>query len=506
MTVESRYQADIAILGAGFGGSLMALLIKQLGLKPLLIERGAHPRFALGESATPLADLVLSDLARRYDLPRVAPLAEYGSWQRAYPNLVCGLKRGFSYYHHEAGLPWRPRPNHGNELLVAASLSADDADTHWLRAQFDHFLLGEVQAAGIPYLERAEIEQISGGPPWVLSGTSEGRRFRIAAAFLIDASGEGRALARWLNVADQPDRMRTHSRAVYGHFENVRRWQEMLLEAGSGGDEHPFNCDDAALHHLCDGGWMWVLRFGNGVTSAGWMLDQNRWPAQSSLNAVEEWSAWLARFPSIQRQFADARLVDPPGGLRRTGRLQHRLRRAAALGWAMLPTTAYTLDALHSTGNAHTLSGIERLVEIIEQAWNKPWFPAALADYDRAVQAEISHLDRLVHGCYRALGQFELFAAFAMFYFAAAHTCEMRRRSGANRTGGFLLAQDAAFGAALDEAYRQLIELTEERGPASQAEIRAFERQVAAAIRPFNTAGLCDPARNNRYPYMVAGI
>lgn len=502
---DSRYQADIAILGAGFGGSLTALLIKQRGLKPLLIERGAHPRFALGESATPLADLVLADLARRYDLPRIAPLSEYGSWRRTYPQLVCGLKRGFSYYHHQAGLPWRPRPKHGNELLVAASLTADDADTHWLRSHFDHFLLGEAQAAGIPYLERTQINELAGGPPWVLSGSCNGRSCSIAARFLIDASGEGRALARLLKITDHPDRMRTNSRAVYGHFADVRPWRELLLEYGCRVDDHPFDCDDAALHHVFDGGWMWVLRFGNGVTSAGWLLDQARWPLDPSRTATDEWAGWLARFPSIERQFSEARWVDPPDGLRRTGRLQHRLERAAGAGWAMLPATVYTLDALHSTGNAHTLSGIERLIDIIERSWDRPEFSAALADYDLALQAEVSHLDTLVHGCYRAMGQFELFAAFAMFYFAAAHTCEMRRRGGASGPAGFLLADDAHFGAALDEAYRRLNDITQQ-GRASDAEIGMFAKHVAAAIRPFNTAGLCDPTRDNLYPYVVSAV
>src|SRR2546425_547596 len=120
---------DVAIVGAGFGGSLFALLLDRIGLRSALIERGSHPRFALGESSTPLADLVLEELANRYDLPRLAPLASYGAWQRAYPELVCGLKRGFSYFHHEGGKHFQPSPDHANELLVAASASAEDADT-----------------------------------------------------------------------------------------------------------------------------------------------------------------------------------------------------------------------------------------------------------------------------------------------------------------------------------------------------------------------------------------
>lgn len=500
MTPLSK-RVDVAILGAGFGGTLTALLIERLGLKPLVIERGTHPRFALGESATPLADLVLADLARRYGLPRIVPLAEYGSWQRAYPQLVCGLKRGFSYFHHEAGRHWQPQPHHGSELLVAASLGADDADTHWLRSQFDGFVLQEVLSANIPYLERTQIDELSGGPPWTLSGTSEGQPCTIAAKFIIDASGEGRALARLLGIADEPEHMCTKSRAVYGHFDGVRPWRELLRQSGGSVDDHPFDCDAAALHHVFDGGWMWVLRFGNGVTSAGWMLDAGQSPLDPALDAADEWARWMDRFPSIGRQFSEARLVGPPDGLRRTGRLQHRLAKAAGQGWAMLPTTAYTLDALHSTGNAHTLSGIERLVGVIERFWQRPDFDAALADYDREIDAEISLLDTLVHGCYRAMGKHDLFAAFAMFYFAAAHSCEMRRRSG--QRGGFLLADDPKFCAAAEDAYARLIALTSAH--VSNAELDAFERSVADAIRPFNAAGLCDRARHNMYPYIVAG-
>jgi hypothetical protein len=69
------------------------------------LERGKHPRVVIGESSTPLANLLLEELCRRYDLPAVAPLAKWGSWQRSYPQIGCGLKRGFTFYHHHLDEP-----------------------------------------------------------------------------------------------------------------------------------------------------------------------------------------------------------------------------------------------------------------------------------------------------------------------------------------------------------------------------------------------------------------
>src|SRR5207302_1106526 len=112
-----------------------------------------HPRFAIGESSTPLANLLLEDLATRYDLPRLLPLAKWGSWQRAYPHIACGLKRGFTFYRHRPGQPFESAPDRSDQLLVAASPADHIADTHWYRADVDHFLVKEAQTIGVDYLD-----------------------------------------------------------------------------------------------------------------------------------------------------------------------------------------------------------------------------------------------------------------------------------------------------------------------------------------------------------------
>ena len=64
--MTARY--DIAIVGSGFAGSLLAMIARRLGRSVVLLERGRHPRVVIGESSTPITNLLLEELTTRYDL------------------------------------------------------------------------------------------------------------------------------------------------------------------------------------------------------------------------------------------------------------------------------------------------------------------------------------------------------------------------------------------------------------------------------------------------------
>ena len=81
---------DIAIIGSGLGGSLTAMVVRRLGYSVVLLERGSHPRFAIGESSSPMANLLLERIGLEYDLPRLLPLTTWGAWQAAYPEIGVG--------------------------------------------------------------------------------------------------------------------------------------------------------------------------------------------------------------------------------------------------------------------------------------------------------------------------------------------------------------------------------------------------------------------------------
>ena len=185
-----KAHCDIAVIGSGFGGSLMAMIAKRLGHSVMLLESGRHPRFAIGESSVPLGNLLWEELAMRYELPRLAPLAKWGSWQASYPEMSCGLKRGFSFLHHQLGEPWVARADRSNELLVAASPHDRIADTHWFRAEVDEWLVKEAQSGGVQYVDRVNIgaaRECSGGMR--LTGTRVGEPVTVEAKFVVDATG-----------------------------------------------------------------------------------------------------------------------------------------------------------------------------------------------------------------------------------------------------------------------------------------------------------------------------
>ncbi|WP_457653356.1 NAD(P)/FAD-dependent oxidoreductase [Rhodocaloribacter sp.] len=494
-----EFDADVAVLGSGFGGSLCALILDRLGLRVALLDRAAHPRFAIGESSTPVADMILRDLALRYDLPRLLPLWKYGSWRETYPDLVNGLKRGFSYFHHRPGEDFAPRADHANELLVAASREDALSDTHWLRAGVDAFFAGEVRRAGIPFFENTEVALRADGRGWRLEGQREGAPVRGRAAFVLDATGAAGAVAEALGIVDEGAGLHTHSRALFAHFTGVRRWGAMMAARGGSLADHPYPCDAAALHHVLDGAWMWVLRFGNDLVSAGLVLDARRHPLDPALAPEDEWARWLRRYPALAEQFADARLTDPPGRFIRTGRLQRRRARAVGARWAALPHAAGFVDPLHSAGIALTLGGVERLMRTFERHWGRSSFGPALEACERAVFTELALIDGLVAACYAAMPDFRRFTASTMLYFAATIAYEQARARGEAGERYLFCADDRRLHAVVAEARARLAGIG-----AGEAATAAYERFVEDAIKPYNTAGLFHPPAPNMYHHTAA--
>src|SRR5688500_15794941 len=316
----------------------MAMIAQRLGCRTVLLERGRHPRFAIGESASPLAGILIEQLADRYDLPRVRPLSAFGTWQRTYPDVVCGLKRGFTYFRHDGAQSYRMDADRSTQLLVAASPNDELSDTHWLRADVDHFLVREAIATGVEYLDEIQIESFERScDTSVLTGRRRETPVSIRTALVVDASGPHGFISRALKIRNSGFAGYPPTQALFSHFTDVARCEHMpAFAAPRRLDEMaPYAMDDAALHHVFDGGWMWVLRFGNGVTSAGIAVTDDLAQELRLADGEPAWRRFLALYPSIAAQFAGAA---PTREFTWMPRLSWRVEQAAGPGWVMLPS------------------------------------------------------------------------------------------------------------------------------------------------------------------------
>jgi FADH2 O2-dependent halogenase len=520
---------EFVVIGSGFGGSLLATILARAGRAVTLIDRQSHPRFAIGESSTPLADRTLARISAEWRVPEVATLCSWGTWRRTRPELLCGLKRGFTYFDQtdqgpvEGSFPLQ-------RVLVAASADDEHSDTHWLRSDVDAFIARLAVESGVRLLEDSRYRLTHDSRVgWRATGESSSGAFDVAAGFLIDASGSSSAALRTMEVEDLTAELRTNSRCVYAHWAGARRCEDMLRDSGLSMSAFPFRCDDAAVHQVLRDGWMWQLRFADDSLSAGFVVDTR--PGQRGvaaknetgsefLSPAEEWRQRVAAVPFLSQQFAAARVVRPDSGIQRSGRIQRLAARAAGPDWAALAGTAGFIDPLHSTGIAHTLVTVERLADILLQP-SPADRQARLVEYSRELIAEIRCVDELVEGCYAALPSFRLWCLWSMLYFAAATSGERPGSSDARDTsrdarrrltGSFLMANDAGFREVL-RAARQRLPVAACPGAITNRETtsafqtvreREFADWLQAAIEPWNCVGLFDDRCDNLYSATAA--
>ncbi len=491
-----RYFATI--IGSSFSGSLLAWILQRQNRDVLLLDRGTHPRFAIGESSTPTADFLLAHLSSRWRLPEIAPLACWGTWKEFYPEIRCGKKRGFSYFDHTSGGLFQDDQRHSHSLLVAASCEDRWSDTQWFREDVDWFFLRGASDEGVDVRESATLTSAQFEPSdgtWsVQFRDKETASHGVSSDWLIDASGSGNAIAPFVGQRDDSSFLRTTTGCLFGHFRNVGGFVEQHY--GEAKRLHdPFSGDDAAQHHLFRDGWTWMIRFDDGTTSVGVVRPTTRWPRNLATSERKKvWQQTLRQLPSVDAIMERSQLTAPANGLGFLPRISRCLDQAAGRQWLSLPTTYGFIDPLHSTGIAHGLSGVARAAEILTAAPSK-WNSLTEA-YSTELRTEIAWIDQLVSGCYAQLPFFDTFIGYSAFYFLSAIAFEKQMASDPSHwPRGFMECKDHR----LAETASKF-----EIPPGSGENRQAWFDSLRLAIKPWNHVGLLDPELRNRLNHTVA--
>lgn len=503
----NRY--DVAIIGGGFAGSILARTLVAQGRRVVLFDRETHPRFALGESTTPLANFALERLARRYDLPDLHQLATHGRWMEHHPGLRRGLKRGFTFYRHRPEETFSNSSANEHRLLVAASPEDRLADTHWLRQDVDHFLLERARDEGVEVHEATEIVAVEptdgdwqrGHGQRAQTGqrliTSTGDSWTVDA--VVDGSGPSGVMSRsqGLKRVDLPfdtALLFCHLRTEHPAAPLAEAATDAVLPPG------PYPDPRAAVHHLLAEGWIYELPFDHGLVSVGAVLRRDA--AEDLLDTARRdpeaaWGQLMSRYPSLERHFA-ATTSDRPWAY--VERLAYRLDRPMGRGWFLLPHTFGFCDPLFSTGIAWSLAAVERLAVMLTDPHSDPRL------YERCLQAEMRQIEALIDAAYTAMDDFDLFVDVCRLYFVTVSFAEASQRLQDPATvpptqvwEGLLGATDGRFRRLFEKTRSQIHDMMEHGQPSSDAR-DAFHTWLFERLELFDIAGFGDTTRRNLYP------
>lgn len=498
---------DVAIVGAGFAGLLLARILTRRGRRVVALDRARHPRFAFGESSTPLLALLLERIARREGLPDLHHLATWGRWRRALPELRVGLKRGFTFYHHQKGQPYTNDPRNSARLLVAASPDDELADVHHHRGDVDAMLANRAVAEGLVLFEQAQLEGVEVSDRGArVSFTYAGEQLVLGASWVVDASGCAGAVARRLGARAADSGLDTGF--VGSHLRGWPTLESLAPSQHFGGAPYPE--ERAAVHHLVEDGWMWVLPFDEGTTSVGLVVD--RGPSLAALRAGEPAEKILAvaldRHPELAAAVAGSHCVATATGGEPSGWLTaregaHRLDCSVGEGWIALPQTFAFADPMFSTGLAWSTLGVERVVEVLEGGLEPH-------EYQRRLALEATRITSLIQASQATRPSFPAFIATALAYFATVSWTEIGSRL--DLPGGrlecdlgFLGVGDEVFdrlydgdGGAWPGLSRAAARLAAHGHP--QSDVEAYRSTITALLAPRDLVGVDLSERLNLHP------
>jgi FADH2 O2-dependent halogenase len=396
---------DVIILGTGISGSILAAITARHGLRTLMIDHGHHPRFTVGESMIPGTSFMLRIMAERYDVPELEYVSTFRSLRR-HVTASSGMKRNFSFVHHTKGRCFDP----AKSTMLPIPHYPDGPESHLMRQDVDAFLFAAAVRYGADALQDTAIADLTQGEHgWTLK-TKCGLTRR--AQYIVDGSGHNAVLAKWHGWREQPTRLQTHSRSIFTHMVGVRPFDDFFGPRAHG---LPQPLSQGTLHHIFDGGWLWVIPFdnyesaGNPLCSVGLQLDPRTFPPDPAGPEVE-FRQFIAGFPDIAQQFEHARAVRAWVS---APRLQYSSTTVVGHRCCLAPHSAGFVDPLFSRGLHITMESINALAHrLIDATRSGDFSIERFQPLEQLTQTLIESHDKLAHGSFIGFRDFDLWNAW----------------------------------------------------------------------------------------------
>lgn len=398
--MNGRY--NVIILGSGITGTTLAAVLARQNVSTIVLDSGHHPKFAIGESMVPESTFLLYLISKAFDVPEAAACA-HPTLLREQIGPMHGVKLNFGYFHSEVGK--LPSPDRG----IMAAIFPPEA--HLFRQDTDAYMFATAVRYGADALQNRPIESIDFFDDRVEVTTGRGER--IVADFLVDAGGGNSALVRKLGLRQGAPELRTNAGSIFTHMVGVKRFEEQVYTRAEHG--MPIEFSQGTLHHIFDGGWVWVIPFNNHpfsknpLCSIGLQFDNKRGTIPAG-TPDERFDAALRMFPALARHLDGARRVREWVTIER---MQYSARSHFGPRWAITAPVAGFVDPLFSRGLVSSFESVFRIASVLIDAKStgRPDMQR-LESMQRAMQGVLDINDRLVACSYIAFRDFQLWNAW----------------------------------------------------------------------------------------------
>ena len=414
-----NYDHDVAIIGSGISGSMLAAILAKNGVKVVVLDAGTHPRFAVGESMVPESAVLLELMAARFGIPELAYPGNISEINRHIGSSAAGVKLAFSF-------AWNGfRKEHDIADVVSTPVLAPEA--HLFRQDIDAYYVALAARLGAVIRQQARIQTIDVASEGVTLTLADGHR--LHTRFVVDAAGFRAPLADALQLREGARPMQANTRSLFTHMVNVDLYEDVIAPVETHGS--PTALSQTTLHHMFDCGWLWIIPFNNQpfstnpLCSVGLQFDIDR-HGPASRDPEREFQQFLADHPSVAKHFKNAARVRE---WTVAPRLNYTSRETVGDRHCLLGHAVGFVDPLFSRGLVNTFESIARLAPTLLKSLRADrWQREDLLPLERYSLEVVRINDRLVANSYTAFRTFPLWNAWFRIWLSGSYIGVLRLR------------------------------------------------------------------------------